>query len=210
MVMTHTLHRRGSREDLKDDYVVFAIAAQGINSQGAREKFSRFLEIVQKYDPVNLGDMRTGNRFNVGAEKVASQLQDNSIVHAVFTDEAVVAKVLAELKAADLGLSIVVSGLLDGAHRCCRQAELERHTVEYSLGIWGRTESLPAEGVLRVSTMCGHGMVSFNLIKSKVDDIRAGRLTPQGAAEEMARLCHCGVFNPVRAARILAELASAR
>lgn len=207
--MTHTLHRRGSREDLKDDYVVFAIAAQGVNSHGAREKFERFLEIVQRYNPVNVGDMRTGNRFNVGPAKVAGNLQDNSIVHAVFTDEGVVAKVLTELKEADLGLSVVVSGLLDATHRCCRRAGLERHTVEYSLGIWGRTETLPGDGVLRVSTMCGHGMVAFNLIKSKVDDIKAGRSTPQAAAEEMARLCHCGVFNPARAARILAELAGA-
>ncbi|MDI9390457.1 MAG: hypothetical protein QM402_03855, partial [Synergistota bacterium] len=59
--MTHTLHRRGSAESLADDFVVFAIAAQGFNAEGAAKKFEKFFDIVKKYNPNNFGDMRTGN-----------------------------------------------------------------------------------------------------------------------------------------------------
>ena len=33
--MTHTLHRRGSKSDLAHDYVVLAMAARGVNRDGA-------------------------------------------------------------------------------------------------------------------------------------------------------------------------------
>ena len=108
--MSHTLHRYGINEaDLQDDYVVFAI-------------FREFEKIVMKYNPVNYGDMRTGNKFNVGMETVGSSYHDNSIVHAVFTDEATVTKVLKDLYEANLDLSIVVSGLTDHTAACCHGA----------------------------------------------------------------------------------------
>ncbi len=33
--MTNTLHRYGAPETLKDDYIVFAMAARGINDEGS-------------------------------------------------------------------------------------------------------------------------------------------------------------------------------
>ncbi len=204
--MTHSLHRRGTEENLSNDYIVFAIAAQGINADGASAKFARFAEVVEKYEPVSFGDMKTGNVFSVGMEEIKKNFKDNSIVHAVFTDPDVVAEVLKELKEIDLGLSIVVSGLLEPVDRCCRQAGTPRHTVEHSLGIWGRTETLPGEKVLEVSTMCGHGMVAFGLVEEMVDRIKAGTTTPKEAALELARQCHCGIFNPVRAEKLLASM----
>ena len=105
--MSHTLHRYGINEaDLQDDYVVFAIAAQTVNAKGIHPQFREFEKIVMKYNPVNYGDMRTGNKFNVGMETVGSSYHDNSIVHAVFTDEATVTKVLKDLYEANLDLSI--------------------------------------------------------------------------------------------------------
>jgi hypothetical protein len=41
-----------------------------------------------------------------------------------------------------------------------------------------------------------------------IEDIRAGRRTPEAAAEELAKPCMCGIFNPKRAARLLAALAT--
>ena len=96
--MSHTLHRYGINEaDLQDDYVVFAIAAQTVNAKGIHPQFREFEKIVMKYNPVNYGDMRTGNKFNVGMETVGSSYHDNSIVHAVFTDESTVTKVLKDI-----------------------------------------------------------------------------------------------------------------
>lgn len=205
--MTHTLHRMGTAENLERDYVVFAMAAQGINRDGAAEKLRRFLEIILKHRPINYGDMKTGNGILVGQEGVLDGIRDNSIVHGVFTEESTVVEVLEELRNEDLGLSVVVSGLLDHVNECCQKAGIKRHTVEYSLGIWGRTDRLPEREVLEVSTMCGHGMVGFNLVKHMVEQIESGRLKPDEAARELASNCHCGVVNPERAAALLAKMA---
>ena len=45
--MTNTLHRFGSAESFRDDYVVFAIASKGRNDEGAPEKLRRFLRIMR-------------------------------------------------------------------------------------------------------------------------------------------------------------------
>ena len=207
--MSHTLHRFGNgAADMKDDFVVFAIAAQTVNAKGINPQFHEFEKIVMKYNPVNYGDMRQGNKFNIGVEKIGEQYYDNSIVHAVFTEEDTVAKVLKDLADAHLDLSIVVSGLMEATAECCHEAGIAPHTVNHSMGIWGKKELLPSEEVLRVSTMCGHGMISFNLIKDLSNKVAKGVMTSQQAAEKLAALCHCGVFNPVRGARIIEKIAA--
>ncbi len=206
--MTHTLHRRGSAESLADDFVVFAIAAQGFNAEGAAKKFEKFFEIVKKYNPNNFGDMRMGNSLVAGEDVIRKSFKDNSIVHAVFNDEDTVTKVLKELKDADLGLSIVVSGLVHKTDECCRKVGLEMHTVEKSLGIIGKTSRLPDESVLEVTTMCGHGMIAFNLVKKLADDVKKGRTSPDKAAKEIAKQCVCGVVNIPRVERLIKAMAS--
>jgi ribosomal protein S20 len=57
--------------------------------------------------------------------------------------------------------------------------------------------------------MCGHGLVSAALVSSLAEDVKAGRKNAESAAKEMAKMCDCGVFNPVRAARLMAALAAA-
>lgn len=204
--MTHTLHRFGAdKSRLEKDYVVFAIAAQTVNAKGINPEFAEFEKIVLKYNPSNLGDMRTGNIFNVGEPAISNKFYDNSIVHAVFTDKETVAKVLKELSEANLKLSIVVSGLLDETKECCHEAGINPHTVEYSLGIMGKKELLPDDSILEISTMCGHGMLPFNLIKDLISKVEKGTVTPRQAAEKLAGLCHCGVFNPDRAEAIFTE-----
>lgn len=206
--MTHSLHRQGTPENLANDYVVFAIAAQGINSHGSAPIFRRFCEIVEKYGPVNIGDMRTGNIFSVDLDTVRNSTKNNSIFHAVFTDPETVAKVLAELKQADLGPSIVLSGLFETLGECCCKAGVEQHTIEHSLGVWGRTDRLPAAGVVEISTMCGHGMVGFPLIEDLARQVRAERMSAHEAARVLAGRCHCGIFNPVRAEQLLGAMAA--
>ena len=66
--MTHTLHRSGNYENLTNDYVIFAIAAQTVNAKGKAPQFKQFADIVLKYNPVNFGDMKTGNIYGVGIE----------------------------------------------------------------------------------------------------------------------------------------------
>ncbi len=204
--MSHTLHRRGTSESLKNDYVIFAMSAKGINEVDSKVKLKRFLEIVSSFNPVNLGDMRTGNSFIRSKEVIVNSTQDTSIVHGVFDNRETLIKAMQAIKEADLGISVIVSGLLDDVDSCCKEAGLNRHTCETSLGIWGKTERLPDEDVLRFSTMCGHGQVPFNLVIKMIEDIKAGRRTAREAAEELSKPCQCGVFNPVRAEEMLEEI----
>jgi hypothetical protein len=51
--------------------------------------------------------------------------------------------------------------------------------------------------------MCGHGMIAANFAKKMLDWVREDRRTPEEAARYMARFCSCGVFNIVRAERIM-------
>jgi len=106
---------------------------------------------------------------------------------AVFTDLDTLQKVIAELIRADLGISINISGLLEEVQACCRKAGMERHSVEHSLGVWGAKDRLPEREILEVNTLCGHGMVSFNLIRKMVEYVKLRRLTSQKAANLMAK-----------------------
>ncbi len=165
------------------------------------------MEIALKHNPVNAGDMKTGNIFTHSPAVILENIQDVSIAHAVFIDEDTVAAVLKEVKEADLGVSVVVSGLMDNVQRCARAAGTRRHTLEWSLGIWGRTDLLPADDILQITTMCGHGMVAASLAERMALEVRRGRMSPEDAALQLARPCVCGIFNPVRAAALLRAMA---
>jgi len=190
--MTHTLHRRGTAESLSDDYVLLCMPEPGINDSGSPPKLREFLRIAMRHNPKNIGEMAFGNMYSHKSEEVIANAQ--KIVHAVYDNSAAVVQVLKELKE---------------ANDCCQKAGLKRHTVEFSLGIWGKTEKLPSNDILEVTTMCGHGLVPTNLVESLVEDIKNGRKKPEDAAKELAVHCCCGIFNPTRATKLLAAMAGA-
>jgi hypothetical protein len=206
--MTHTLHRRGSRESLDKDYVLLCMAAKGINEDGSEEKMRDFLRINLRHNPVNIGDMRTGNMFNSSVDKIMEKVSSTSIVHGVFKDPDSVSRVLQDLKEADLGMSVVVSGPFSCVGEMLKAMGLSPHSVDYSGGIWGNTRKLPGEEILEVTTMCGHAMVAANLVRSLVDEIKTGSKSPEAAGRDLARLCECGILNPNRAAELLNQMAS--
>lgn len=117
---------------------------------------------------------------------------DNSIVQEVFTDKGEVSKAVRELKEANLGIPITVTTIVE---------------QEYSVGIRGKLSKLPEDEILEITTMCGHGMVSQHLARQALLDMKRGLLSPQQAAKFLATPCICGVFNPIRAQRLLEELA---
>jgi hypothetical protein len=199
--MTNTLHRQGTSESLKNDYVIFAHTAKGITREGSAPKLQEFMRVCLKYDPVNIGDGKQGNihQDDIDIQRLISNQGDGAGAAAVFTDLNTLQKVIEELIKADLGISINISGLLDGVQQCCRNAGIERHSLEHSVGFWGAKDRLPEREILEFHTMCGHGMVSFNLIRKMIEYVKLRRLTPKKAAEIMAKCCECGVFNPLRA-----------
>ena len=219
--MTNTLHRYGAPATLEDDYVIFAMAARGLNERGATEKYRRFLEIATRHNPNNLGDATKGSLFRPtkslnplahwfrkderNAPALIGAVEGPTVVSAVFDAPDKVVAFLRDIKKAELGLSINISALTGRADELSREAGITRHSVEYSLGFFGNKDILPHQRVLQLSTMCGHGMVSFGLAQKMTDWIKEGRRTPEQAACYMARFCTCGVFNTCRAARILGD-----
>jgi hypothetical protein len=206
--MTNTLHRQGTLENLKTDYVIFTTTAKEKNKKGSAPKTKEFVRICLKYHPVNIGCSKLGNllRKDFAAEKFIDDIKDGYRVTAVFQDFGALQSVVEELARADLGLSINISGLLEGAQECCRKVGMERHSAESSLGFWGATDRLPEREILEFNTLCGHGMVSFNFIRRIIEYVKLRRLTPKEAARMLGRCCACGVFNPARAERLLERI----
>jgi hypothetical protein len=206
--MTNTLHRQGSNEELNQDYVIFASTAKGINKDGSSSKLKEFMNICLKHNPVNIGDSKQGNILQNGIdinELIANQ-GDGAGAGAVFSDLNTLQIVMAELIEADLGISINVSGLLGSVQKCCRNNGVERHSVEQSLGFWGSRDRLPEREIIEFNTLCGHGMVSFNLIRKMIEYVKLRRLTPREAAKIMGKCCECAVFNPTRAEHLLEKM----
>jgi len=199
--MTNTLHRQGAPGTLKNDFVIFAHTAKGINREGSASKLREFMRICLRHKPVNIGDGKQGNIYqdDIDIEELICNQRDASGATAVFTDLDTLQKVIEDLIRADLGLSINVSGLLEEVKTCCRRAGIQRHSAEHSLGFWGAKDRLPERHILEISTMCGHGMVSFNFIRKLIELVKLRRLTPGKAARIMAKCCECGAFNPARA-----------
>jgi hypothetical protein len=203
--MTHTLHRRGTAESLSEDFVVLIIPAMGVNDSGHEAKLKDFLKLVLKHNPVNIGHVDQGGLDPSQWESVMAN--PSKLAHAVFDNQAAVTGVLKELKEADLGLSVVVSGIFEKADECLEKAGLQHHTANFSLETWGKTEKLPGQDILEVTTMCGHAMIATDLVYAMADEVKAGSKTPEQAARVLAPQCACGIFNPARAAKLLAAMA---
>jgi hypothetical protein len=206
--MTNTLHRQGAVRDLMGDYVIFTTTARGITREGSAPKIHEFLRICKRYDPINTGSSKKGNilQDNINFSDLVAALGDGAGAAAVFTDLDTLKKVIGELIEADLGISINVSGLLEGVQECCRAGGTERHSVEQSLGFWGANDRLPERDVMEMNTLCGHGLVSFNFIHKMIDYVKMRRLTPAEAAKIMGKACECAVFNTVRAEKLLEKM----
>jgi hypothetical protein len=219
--MTNTLHRFGDADSFRDDYIVFAMCSKGKNDEDSVPKLRRFLEMALSFHPVNLGDARNGgalrpsksmNPFSHWKRDIKPDFRAvidgfnmPTTAAAVFDNRVAAENLMKAVRAADLGLSVNISTSIDGAEQCCHAAGIPRHSVGYSLGFEGKTDHLPNEDVLKLSTMCGHGMVASSLAKKMIDWVKEGRRTPEQASSYLARFCSCGVYNPSRAIRILED-----
>jgi len=231
--MTNTLHRYSEHYALdrvaepapvSDDYIVFAMASKGLNDDRLVEKYRSFLRLALRHRPINIGDATKGGwirprrdmnptahwarETRPDADAVIAGVEGHTTVAAVFDNYESMRAFVEELKAADLGISINISAPMDAGKRCCEEAGVVRHSVEYSLGFRGRVDRLPDAATLELSTMCGHGMIAADFAKKMIDWVKENRRTAEEAAGYMARFCSCGVFNTARACRILRAKAS--
>jgi hypothetical protein len=203
--MTNTLHRKGAPEALKRDFILFATPSRSM-SPDLPEKMKRFTEIVLKHRPVNVGRFENMAIRRVDMRHIDKEMENQIALTVTFDNVEAVASAVADLKEADLGIPINISGLLEEVKECCNKTGLMRHSVEQSLGVFGRTGRLPPREIVEINTMCGHGMVSFNLIKKIVEEVKLERMTPEEGAYILAKPCECGAFNPTRAREMLEAL----
>ncbi|MDR1649385.1 MAG: hypothetical protein LBR71_03915 [Synergistaceae bacterium] len=220
--MSHSLHRFGSAQSLKDDFCVYTRAAKGVNRDDCGDKLRKILSIYVSENPDNFGSSHAGKSFVAGLkpDEYAKTLDNSYGIIANFDDAEKVRGVLTKAKEAELGISMVVSGLIDDVTRIARECGLKPHTALLSLGIFGKTEKLPGqvttpalngEGapeneILEMVTMCGHSLIAANLVKDVIEKVKSGKLSPEDAALVIARPCTCGIFNVTRCARRLREM----
>lgn len=201
--MTHSLHRFGPYQEM--DFVWQVYHAKGINDQNIPEKLRKVMEDVKELGSENWGDVKTGPIVCTAEETIRARLTVQSRLRGVFTRRDQVVRFLRRLKELDLGLSVIVAGELSEVLPACAEAGLTPHTVNYSIGVLGRIDLLPDEEVLAVTSMCGHHMVAAALVERLREHVLKGTLSPEEAAKRLACLCPCGIFNPVRASRLLAQ-----
>lgn len=204
--MTHTLHRRGDRESLLQDFPMLAIVARGHNDQDANEKLRKIAEIMLQHTDLNFGDGVTGSKYTAPVREIIAN--QKVLTHVLFRDKASLTACMKALKEADLGVSVVVSGCFDAVHECCEEAGIQWHLTELSLGIHGNKARLPSEPYLEILTMCGHAMVAKNHVDYLLDQVKKGKISCEEAGRELAKPCLCGIFNPERAAKLLDRMIS--
>ncbi|MFC1917109.1 hypothetical protein ACFLXH_00445 [Chloroflexota bacterium] len=209
--MTHTHHRHGTAESLMGDWVVQLLVVKGVNDQDANAKYQEFLRLSLKYEPVNGGTSHIGSALTLGWEKLIAEVGKAYVANimVVFDSPEKVAKFLVDLEKAELGISVIVSGLHAETDKICHEVGIKRHTVQHSLGIWGKRDLLPDPKIVEISTMCGHGMIPFNLVKSMSQRVHRGDISLERASEELSKPCICGIFNTNRARALITEYISA-
>jgi hypothetical protein len=179
-------------ESLRKDYVLLSCLAKGYNREdpSTREKLLKVAEIFNRNKPVNIIP-----KFTWKVSPVITSVYDN-------IDN--VKNVVKTLKKEDLGVSIVISGLISEIEALLGESELNMHTVHLSLGVFGKKELLPQnQHILEITTMCGHHCISPQSVEYYVKLIKERKISVEKAAEKMAKPCICGIFNSSRAIEIL-------
>ncbi len=210
--MSHSAHRFATPDELKRDYVIFVRPAKGfddVNEKTKQEtlrKTRELADIVHSHEPANIGRSGAGSTAQGDDyEAIMNRVTLNGFM-SVVTDKEKAFKILKEFKEKDAGLSVVASGLAEDLFDICRRVGLKPHTVLFSLGIWGKKELLPSDDHLKITTLCGHSMISPAMIDHYVARIKKGQITPEAAGRKMAKSCPCGIFNVPRTVEVLRKL----
>lgn len=221
--MTHSLHRLGSKGSLQKDFVFLAFTdpagkAQNNYKGSLEERFKKLVKICAKFGPAALAphskeaprflkgwkpSMDSGTHRSATLNEVISGGKVGNAVNAVYTDRESLEGLLKELKEADLGISITISGLFDEVFEACKNVDLEPNAVQMSLGTWGKKDLLPEDQTLELCTMCGHGKISAKLAEDIIGQVKKGTMASDEAAVELGKQCTCNLLNTIRARKIL-------
>ena len=226
--MTHSNHRRGTPETLNADFVVLAMIDPVIKAQiqyrtAHQNRIEQLLTIWGQHHPVGLYIRNPDGRFRYmkgfrpeqdkglhqtcSLDTVCRCRSMKGVGHAVFSTKEDLVRILKALSHSDLGISITISGVFEEIFDICQKAGIKPHTINMSLGTWGKTEQLPDPDILELGTMCGHALVSPNLIKSMIDKVARKKMSVQTASSELSRQCTCNIFNTQRAEILIKKAA---
>lgn len=204
--MSHSLHRSGSIESQKHDFVWFMYQTKGVNDQNIKPKALAYIEAAERQGSENWGDVKTGPITRFNSTEIKNNLSDKSRIRGVFTSREQVIGFLKEIKEKDLGMSCVITGLISEVIPCCKEAGVTPHSANYSLGVWGNTGILPDEDTLSITTMCGHHMIPPKFVQYVIDQVEKGRITAEEGAIKLSDFCYCGIFNQVRCADLIKDI----
>ncbi len=199
--MTHSLHRCGRIQE--QDFVWLLYHVKGVNDQNIVERLRKAIAIIEEVGAVNWGDVKSGPIVSVTPADIKKNLTEKSRIRGVFTSPVQVTNFLRKMKEADLGFCVIISGVLDQVFASCDAAGVKPHTMNYSLGIFGKKDLLADEETLAFTTMCGHHMVPDNFVAETQQRVKEGEISAKEASLELARLCPCGIFNQERAKELL-------
>ena len=207
--MTHSLHREGTLDSLERDYAMLIMPARSFNKPGSGPKLRRLVELTYMEGPSNISSssLRQNLYSGVSEEEVLNSIKDGDRIFSVFNSREKLKKALIRIKEADLGISIVVSGLIHKVKEIVDEIGLNPHTINLSLGIHGRTDRIPPPDIRQFTTMCGHGMVSPGLVRDVIRKVKTGKINTWEGSLILAQPCTCGIYNPHRSQEMLQELA---
>ncbi len=200
--MTHTLNRRGLSEDRPNDEIIILCMAQQKQKAQKQDAMKEITRTILKYKPDNI----MGAPFGADDETIIATSARAGIITAVFNNNEDVKCVIEEIKSKKLGVSVVLSGLFRDVREVCSASKMKEHTYHISLGVFGRTDRLPDENTLKITTQCGHALISPYLVKDIVKKIRKGRMTSEEGAKLLVKPCVCGIGNPKKIEIILDEI----
>ena len=204
--MSHSLHRSGSIESQKKDFVWFMYQTKGVNDKDIKPKALIYVEAAERQGSENWGDVKTGPITRFDSAEIKNKLSDKSRIRGVFTSREQVIGFLKEIKEKDVGMSCVITGLISEVIPCCHEAGVKPHSANFSLGVWGNKSILPDDDTLSITTMCGHHMIPPKFVNYIVNQVQSGKMTAEQGALKLSDFCYCGIFNQVRAADLITDI----
>lgn len=206
--MTHTLHREGSEESLQNDFLLLVTRARNLNDIGCGEKFKKLIDIIFSVGPTNYGSYELGKNIHTGlnVEELKSATTDTARIRCVFSDREKFKEVLSKIIKANLGLSVTITGTISSIKKILDELEITPHSINLAMGTYGKTEKLPDKNFRKLTTMCGHGLISPTLVRDMLYKIKKGQISIEKASIEIGKPCVCGIYNQERAVTLLKEL----
>jgi len=209
--MTHSLHRALPATANQQDFVLLLTPSDQFSIRAARRAMSTLIADVQRAGPANVGSYGAGSVCGGTAwENVRRAIIQDGRLRCCFASAEELAELLRAIADRDLGVSVVVAGVRDHVLEVLDRANLAPHTENRSCGIHGLGPTTAAPWVRAITSQCGHGMITPQLVEHAAGQLASGEWTEKEAIEALARPCVCGIFNPVVSAEILEDTLAER